>query len=187
MKKGFTLIEILAVVLIIGVLSAIAVPQYRRSLERSRVVEAMDMLPAIYDAQQRFFTESETTPYLVSFNLLDINLKGSVAGDAHNQWRTHNFLYTMGPVRQLASYFSRSTAPVWAVAQKGKYKGAKILYDGENFSCCDVNADGACEAFALSKNPFYCDRLADLSHIDMGNRASWESAVPATGPKQAKN
>ena len=173
MKKGFTLIEILAVVLIIGVLSAIAVPQYRRSLERSRVVEAMDMLPAIYDAQQRFFTESETKPYLVSFNLLDINLKGSVAGASHNQWRTHNFLYTMGPTAQLAYYFSRSTAPVWAVAQKGKYKGAKILYDGENFSCCDTNATGACEAFAVKVNPLYCDKLVELSNIDMVNRASW--------------
>ncbi|WP_428038694.1 type IV pilin protein, partial [Candidatus Avelusimicrobium faecicola] len=35
-KKGFTLVEILTVVLIVGVLSAVALPQYRRAVERSR-------------------------------------------------------------------------------------------------------------------------------------------------------
>ena len=61
MKKGFTLIELLAVVLIMGILTAVAVPQYKKSLERSRMTEAVQMLPAIFDARERLFVEHGTT------------------------------------------------------------------------------------------------------------------------------
>ena len=61
MKKGFTLIELLAAVLIMGILTAVALPQYRRSLERTRVAEALQMLPSIYDARERLVTENGWT------------------------------------------------------------------------------------------------------------------------------
>jgi len=56
-KKGFTLVEIITVVLIIGVLTAVAVPQYRRVMQKSHVTQAIAMLRSIADSSERLAQE----------------------------------------------------------------------------------------------------------------------------------
>ena len=59
MKKGFTLIEMLVVVLIIGILAGIALPQYQSAVRKARVVEAKLALRAIGDAAYLWYLQND--------------------------------------------------------------------------------------------------------------------------------
>ncbi len=57
--QGFTLIELMVVVAILGVLAAIAIPQYQEFQARSQVAKARMELGSIYKAEQLFHTKWE--------------------------------------------------------------------------------------------------------------------------------
>ena len=58
MQRGFTLIELMIVVAIIGILAAIAIPNFLRYQARSRQSEAKTNLGAIYVGQVSFFGDN---------------------------------------------------------------------------------------------------------------------------------
>ena len=53
-KQGFTLIEILVVVAIIGMLGAVAVPAYMSYLDDARITTTRSLIKSIYDACQTY-------------------------------------------------------------------------------------------------------------------------------------
>jgi len=71
-REGFTLIELLVVVLIIGILASVAMPQYFKSVEKSRSAEAINIANALAEAQSRFYMKTGTYGYL-SDNDFDVD------------------------------------------------------------------------------------------------------------------
>lgn len=56
-QSGFSLVELMVVVAIIGILAAIAVPNYQRFTAKSKQAEAKSNLSALYSAQSAFRAE----------------------------------------------------------------------------------------------------------------------------------
>ncbi|MFP2960122.1 type IV pilin protein PilA [Myxococcus sp. 1LA] len=58
-NRGFTLIEVMIVVAIIGILAAIAIPNFIKFQARSKQSEAKTNLKALFTAQKSFFSEKD--------------------------------------------------------------------------------------------------------------------------------
>jgi type IV pilus assembly protein PilE len=128
-QKGFTLIELMIVVFIIGVLAAIAYPAYRDYVLKSKRSDALTEMAAIAGAQEKFYAQNlryagtinilpgytlEPNPYVTDEGLYNISnaltlqgyrLTANAQGD--------QTAYTKCPSIVLDSVGTRSPAHCW--------------------------------------------------------------------------
>lgn len=91
--QAFTLIELLVVVLIIGILAAVAVPQYQKAVDKAKYTQAMLVGNKISHAQQQYKLANGF--YSGRFDELDIDLPTPVSTRQDNAI-TEYYFYTWG-------------------------------------------------------------------------------------------
>ena len=120
-KKGFTLIEMLVVVLVIAILAAIAFVQYAHFLERTRVGEAENLIGlAIYAQERQFMKKSRYVEQWTALDAAPINAYIDRLGDYISL--DGKTFYTKGggnnPNNGYAIHFENVNGHWFAVAQR---------------------------------------------------------------------
>ena len=91
-RKGFTLVELAVVIVIIGVLAAFGVPRFLKSVERSKASEAFAFLSAVRSSQERYL--AQYGEYCTDISKLDIqyptpayfSVSAGSTGQIQNSW-----------------------------------------------------------------------------------------------------
>ncbi len=120
-NTAFTLIELLVVVLIIGILAAVAVPQYQKAVEKSKATQAFAIIRSIAAAQEAYYLANGT--YANSFADLDVNM----SWNKHESW-----LNTAGAISNKdwsLEFYDQAVGKGLAIGRiSGPYAGAGFVY-----------------------------------------------------------
>lgn len=79
MKKGFTLVELIIVIIIVGILASVAMGQYAKVVEKSRYAEANTILGSLRSMQMAYY--AEWSAYTTDIGVLDDNIPESNSSD----------------------------------------------------------------------------------------------------------
>ena len=174
-EKGFTLIELMIVVAIIGILAAIAIPNFLRFQAKSRQGECKSNLGGIFTAMESFAGQYDTyttdvaavgwaptgTPrYIYGFGVDNIDPTGGLILTTNAPGGV--------PVVQLGRNTTLAGDPVHCGCPDSEITDAN----------CPATAGGVSDACYSSLRMFQADGVTDLTIAELDNAGNPVGAVP---------
>lgn len=143
-KKGFTLIEVMIVIMIIVIITAILMPHYERAIEKTKVSEALLVTRAIADANRMY--DLKNGAYTNNIDSLDVQIPGKDGFLNQQNQDTRLFAYGAGLADDEASIATADRLPAETFYSLVIYKnkngvGCRYFSDKGKKFCMSLGED----------------------------------------------
>ena len=143
--RGFTLLELMVVVAILGILAVIAIPSYAEYVQRSRIIDATSRLSDFRVRMEQFFLDNRRYTKVAGGNACGIDDPPLVGSDPFQISCTPN-VAGANTYRVVATGQSGTNMQAfqYSIDQLGTKTTDKTKWGGKVVGCWVVRADGSC-------------------------------------------
>ncbi len=170
-NRAFTLIELLVVVLIIGILSAIALPQYQKAVIKARAAELQTLARALTTAQATYYMANGE--YADNLDKLDLSFPFTRATELAAAYNTDDAAVN-------GDKYAIMIGKEWGAAATGFLSGPYAYKAG--FGSClrewgNVKS-GVLYCIEMEEGVDFCQKFYGGTHVDTGAPGERYYSIP---------